>query len=96
MKYINNDRRNYIFINQEKFLESKDLNSYLRDWVANYEISDYFRNYEDNKNIWFFRNVSYDHPNEMLKLKHEEAQRVTEELPYKGQGYFFETYSPNP
>lgn len=54
MKYINNDRRNYIFINQEKFLESKDLNSYLRDWVANYEISDYFRNYEDNKNIYGF------------------------------------------
>ena len=58
----------------------------MKDWVANYEISDYFCKLpaESIKNIWYFRNVAYDNPEQLKKVSDEEAERMTEELEYKG------------
>ena len=68
----------------------------MKDWVANYEISDYFCKLqaESIKNIWYFRNVAYDHPEQLKKITDEEAERLTEELQFKGEGYFFERFYP--
>lgn len=56
--------------------------SYLTDWVANFEISDYLDNISDkilNHNVYFFRQSAYDHPSALENLKFEEAERVKEE-----------------
>lgn len=37
----------------------------MKDWVANYEISDYLRCFK-KENVYFIRNVAWDHP-EALK-----------------------------
>lgn len=69
----------------------------MRDWVATYEISDYIRveqeRYPDLP-VHFFRNVAFDYPEEIAKLKFEEKERVSEELPFKGQGHFIEQFLP--
>jgi hypothetical protein len=49
-----------------------DAGNYMRDWVANYEIEDYLREsvrrYQ-NGNVYFFRQVAYDHPDLMKGIK---------------------------
>ena len=47
--------------------------SYMTDWVANYEIANYLSQISDkmlNNQVYFFRQVSYDHPEAMEKLKY--------------------------
>lgn len=42
--------------------------NYLKDWVATFEIADYLESIQDkiiNHNIYFWRQVSYDHPKAM-------------------------------
>ncbi len=39
--------------------------------------------------------VAYDIENEVEKIKNEEKDRVIEELPFKGQKFFVETYWPD-
>ena len=49
-----------------------EIKKYLVDWVANYEIQDYFNEISQtviNKHLYFFRQVIHDHPHEVLKLK---------------------------
>ena len=51
----------------------------MTDWVANYQIIDYFCHISDkmvNSQVFFFRQVAYDHPKEIAKLTYEEAERV--------------------
>lgn len=39
--------------------------AYIKDYVANYEIADYLEGISDkmvNKQVYFFRNVAFDHP----------------------------------
>lgn len=39
--------------------------SYMTDWVANYELADYLENISEkviNHQLYFFRQVSCDHP----------------------------------
>jgi len=54
---------------------SKELELYLKDWVANYEISDYLRDHEI-PNSYFVRNIAYEYPDEVEKTKYEERERV--------------------
>jgi hypothetical protein len=49
-----------------------DATNYMRDWVANYEIEDYLRGSVGgymNRNVYFFRQVAYDHPEAMKGVK---------------------------
>lgn len=89
-------RAAYICMNPTQFKLEKDKLNYMRDWVANYEISDFIQGLEPvlKANIWFFRNCAYDHPDEMEKINREEAERVVEEKPFKGMKYFVEQFSP--
>lgn len=48
----------------------------------------------DDVPIFFFRNVSWDYPEEIAKLQFEEKERVKEELPFKGMGHFIEQFHP--
>ncbi len=39
--------------------------NYLKDWVASHEVCDYLESITDkmiNKNVYFFRQIAYDHP----------------------------------
>ena len=56
----------------------------MKDWVANFEISDYLR-FKKLENIYFIRNVAYDHPELMDTIKFEEKDRIQEELTFKGE-----------
>eukprot|EP00295_Goniomonas_pacifica_P049309 CAMPEP_0175920408 /NCGR_PEP_ID=MMETSP0108-20121206/12911_1 /TAXON_ID=195067 ORGANISM="Goniomonas pacifica, Strain CCMP1869" /NCGR_SAMPLE_ID=MMETSP0108 /ASSEMBLY_ACC=CAM_ASM_000204 /LENGTH=180 /DNA_ID=CAMNT_0017243119 /DNA_START=52 /DNA_END=591 /DNA_ORIENTATION=+ len=49
---------------------------YYRDWVANYEISDWM-NQERDQGVNFLRNV------DRTDLKHEEAVRLVDEVPFQ-------------
>ena len=70
-----------------KLMNDSQKKSYMTDWVANFEMSDYLSQISDkmlNNQVFFFRQVSYDHPEAMEKLKFEEAERVKEEEEFKG------------
>ena len=59
--------------------------------MANYEIEDYLGEFSPgfvNKAVFFFRQVGYDHPDLMEKVKHEEAERIKVENCFKGQKFF--------
>ncbi|CAD8165149.1 unnamed protein product [Paramecium octaurelia] len=87
MIFIQNSRRKYIQQSQWLSSNEKEGKKYLNDWVANFEISDYLRE-KKLENIFFIRNIAYDHPEAMEKLQFEEKDRIVEEAPYKGDGYF--------
>lgn len=62
-----------------KIMNDNDRKSYLKDWVANYEIADYLEQRVEeykNKQVFFFRHCAYDHPAEMADIKLEEKERV--------------------
>lgn len=61
----------------------------MKDWVANFEISDYLRE-KKFENIYFIRNVSWDHPELMDNIKYEEKDRIQEEIPFKGEIFFID------
>lgn len=49
-------------------MNENDKKSYLTDWVANFEVADYLDALSERtkaKNIYFFRQVGYDHPQAM-------------------------------
>ncbi|CAD8064463.1 unnamed protein product [Paramecium primaurelia] len=89
MIYIQNCRRKYIQQSQWLSQNQKDANNYLKDWVANFEISDYLRE-KKFENIYFIRNVSWDHPELMDNIKYEEKDRIQEEIPFKGEIFFID------
>ncbi|CAD8089373.1 unnamed protein product [Paramecium sonneborni] len=89
MIYIQNNRKKYIQESQWLNSNSKDANNYMKDWVANFEISDYLRS-KKFENIYFIRNVAFDHPELMNEIKYEEKDRVQEELPFKGDSIFID------
>lgn len=58
MQFIQISRQNYIGENENSFKNTKDKKSYMQDWVANYEISDYMLSLAQKKkfkNVFFFR-----------------------------------------
>lgn len=76
-------RKTYIKNNEDKFSqEQKD--HYIKDWVANYEISDWLKLVKNEK-VCFIRTVEYS-PDTYDKATYEEKERLLEELP------FFEKY----
>jgi len=88
MESIQLARSQYCSDHNMKNFESQN---YLRDWVANYEIEDYLRQKVptySNRNVYFFRFCSYDFPEAIEKLKHEEKERVVDEKDFKGQLQF--------
>ncbi|KAH3761658.1 hypothetical protein Pelo_6508 [Pelomyxa schiedti] len=93
MQHIHDQRYCYMIDHSDEFPRHAERDSYLRDWVANYEISDWMgiTNPQFGNCIQFARQVE-PHPE---KLKHEELQRVVEEVPFRGLPFFMETYSPN-
>ena len=55
----------------------------MRDWTANYEISDFVRQDKTNKGrVTFFR---YNQWPERGAAKYEEAERMVEEKPFGGE-----------
>ena len=98
MKFIQNSRKMYVESQptSECFTE-KDKADYMKDWVANYEISDYMRSLNDNhknqalKTLCFLRYVGLDQP-ESKDCKHEEKERLEEEKPFIGKKFFIESF----
>lgn len=80
-----------------KLMNESQRKSYMTDWVATFEMSDYLDHITDkmiNPQVYFFRQVSFDHPDAMQNIKFEEAERVKEELDFKGQKYFYTSFGP--
>lgn len=95
IEYIQNSRKAYLETHQKDFkLEEKAY--YLKDWVANYEISDYILSLQDETldNLFFFRFVGWDFPLEASKCTHEEKERLVEEIPFTGKKHIIETFYP--
>jgi len=67
-------QRRRLEIKKFKILTDHERRNYLKDYVANYEIADYIENCIDelpNKQIYFFRQAAYDHPELVNQLKYE-------------------------
>ena len=47
-----------------------------------------------NPQVFLWRQVAYDHPEAMEKLKFEEAERVKEEEEFQGGKFFYTSFNP--
>lgn len=85
MTFIHNSRENYIKCNKSDFKNRDDEMMYMRNWAANYELSDYIRQVaksgQDVSNIFFLR---YNQWSERHNATHEEAKRLKEEEIFGG------------
>eukprot|EP01130_Rhizamoeba_saxonica_P002854 TRINITY_DN1269_c5_g2_i1.p1 TRINITY_DN1269_c5_g2~~TRINITY_DN1269_c5_g2_i1.p1 ORF type:complete len:186 (+),score=42.37 TRINITY_DN1269_c5_g2_i1:847-1404(+) len=82
MEYLQEDRSNYINGHRDLFKDNSARNKYQRDWVANYEISDWLK-LKYHKNTLFIRNIEPDPQN----CDHVEAERLVEEVPFRDFPY---------
>lgn len=95
MSIIQEQRKEYIQQNEAAFRAKEDKDKYLKDLVANYEISDTLQiTSSDLDNIFFLRHCAWDFPDLAAKTMHEEAKRLEEEKPFKGQLLFVEVFWP--
>ena len=68
----------------------------MKDWVANYEISDLFRTTGPQfDNLYFARYCIVAYPEHAAKCKHEEKRRHFEEEPFKQERTFLEAFNPS-
>ena len=81
MQFVNQSRRLYIDAHRHAFPTSAQVTNYMRAWVANYEISDYFRHVGLKKRaavdgVVFARFNQYS---ERGQATHEEKERILKE-----------------
>ena len=81
MQFVNESRRKYIDSHEKEFASAKKRVHYMREWVANYEISDYFqhvglKNIEAVEGLVFARFNQYSERNHAT---HEEKERILKE-----------------
>jgi hypothetical protein len=90
MRFITEDRSRYVESHPASFPTEREAQSYKKDWVANYEISDFVRNLapEISKHIIFVRFNQYP---ELKSAKHEERIRLEEEKSL--EPYIIETFA---
>lgn len=77
MKFVLGRRRQEI--KKFKIIPDHQRKAYLKDYVANYEIADFLEFYIDsmpNKQVFFFRQSAYDHPDLIKTLTFEQAWRT--------------------
>jgi hypothetical protein len=67
----------------------------MSDWVATYEISDVMKVVgKDTNNLFFQRICSFEFPDLIKDVKHEELRRLKEEEPFKGHMFLIEKFGP--
>ena len=81
MQFVNQSRRQYVDSNGDKFSSAAKRSKYVREWVANYEISDYFqqvalKNPAAVDGLVFARFNQYS---EREHATHEEKERILKE-----------------
>jgi hypothetical protein len=91
MIQIQKAREDYILKNKQKFSDP-EINKYISDWVANYEISDYLMMNKNIQNLFFLRYVVFHFPTIAKDLKHEELLRSEEEEPFKEEVFIIESF----
>ena len=84
LKLWNEWRREWVNSHREDFTRTTE-NNYLKDWVANYEISDWMKKVAKHPKIAFTRLVEYD----LETIKHEELVRLDEEIPFRLKDFIF-------
>ena len=92
MAWLLETRQKYVLHHKSsfpvEFLNSgtvHDEERYLRDWVANYEVSNWLRK-NKNTNIHFVRRIERD----VGEVYHEEKSRLSEEEPFSHLNMFFD------
>ena len=93
MKTIYNQRAKYISEFAHEFSTPKEKNKYLKDWIANYEISDVMREQcFQRENLFFFRQNPFNFPKEVQKIKHEELKRLKDIEHLKEEEFIIEKF----
>ncbi|KAM3127856.1 hypothetical protein pb186bvf_020046 [Paramecium bursaria] len=87
MRFIKNARETYASNNPILSQDQQQFNNYLKDWVANYEISDYLKELK-LQNVYFVRNIAQEYPEQLAKVQFEELERIKEEEQFMGDNYF--------
>lgn len=80
-----------------KIMSDNDRKKYIKNWVANYEIADYLEGKSEefkNKQVYFFRQSAFDHPELMKDVELEEKERIGEEEPFRGHRFFYSSFNP--
>jgi len=93
MEIIQAQRTLYVEEYGDEFANPKERDFYIKDWVANYEISDLLQITSPNlKNLFFLRYCAFSFPEEVKKVKHEELRRLKEEEAFKGNRFIVESF----
>ena len=97
MGFIRECRQKYVDTHQSDFKNEKEQRDYLRDYVANYEISDFLQHTTKEKpfeNVFFIRYVAWGFPEEASSCTHEEQNRIQEELKFLEEDFIMESFCP--
>lgn len=97
MAFIRESRQKYVDSHKRDFKDEEEQRNYLRDWVANYEISDFLQQKSREQpfeNIFFIRYVAWGFPVEASRCTHEEKVRIQEELKFKEEKFIMESFCP--
>jgi hypothetical protein len=93
MEIIQGQRAEYLLKYGHEFKNKREQNAYMTDWVATYEISDVFQITAPKlRNLFFLRYCSFEFPDLLKDVKHEELRRLKEEEPFKGQRFIMESF----
>ncbi|CAD8058399.1 unnamed protein product [Paramecium primaurelia] len=97
MNFVKNfveDMMKYVFQSRLSYAKQKwnnniqKIKEYCRDWVANYELSDYMKTLK-LENVYIFRHVGLFHKDLFEKTENQERERIIQdETPFKDQPYF--------
>ena len=92
MSWLLHNRQKYVLSNKTSFPVEMinsgtvyDEERYLRDWVANYEISDWLQ-LKKNGRVHFVRRIERD----QTDVYHEEKERLGEEAPFAHLNMFYD------
>lgn len=90
MSWLQSERKAYVLSHASEFVDAASVTKYMRDWVANYEISDWLgrRAATGARPIGFIRHIERDPDS----CAHEEARRLPEEAPFAELLLFIELW----
>lgn len=93
---IQSQRAEYIRSHPQDFKDPSEKERYFRDWVANFEASDFFLRClpSETHNVFLIHECSMKYPHLTKDLKHEELDRLKDEAPFSKEAFVITVYFP--
>ena len=92
MEILQSQRTQYIQEHPQEFKTKKAKEKYLTDWLAKYEIGDLMQISASHvANLFFVRYVSFQFPDLVKDVKHEEKNRLKDEEKFRKERFVIES-----